>query len=121
MGKFRKVASLTTLGLVNFHESERKTERRMAALTADEVAESKKQTKLMQRQLEVQQRAAQTQTQARPTAVAGYYQPPPVPSGSSPGNATPAQRMAQLDSLLQQRLITPGEHAQQRQAIINGI
>ncbi len=106
MGIFRKVTSISTLGMVDM----RSDKERIARSAHQSAGEAKKQTKLMQEQFAVQQRlAAKAQQFATPVPMA------------TAGRSTAAQRIAQLGSLLQQQLITPQEHAHQRQAIISGI
>ena len=112
MGIIRKVTSMSTAGLVDF----RSDKERIARSSRQTASESKKQTKLMQEQFAMQQKMAAQAQRAQQHA-----QPVPLAAASAVGPVTPAQRIAQLDSMLHQGLITPQEHAQQRQAIISGI
>lgn len=110
MGIIRKMASITTAGAVDLRSDKERIARsgRQSAKSAKvQAGEAKKQTRLMEAQAKAGDRAQASG---------------PVPSASVAAVApTHAQRIAQLDTLLSQGLITPQEHAQQRQAIISSI
>jgi beta-phosphoglucomutase-like phosphatase (HAD superfamily) len=104
MGLFRKMTSMSTLGAVDF----RSDKERIAKSGAQTAKQAKEQTKLLEQQLTLQK-------QQHPMASLLASQPgqPPMPSV--------ADRLAQLDSLLAQRLVTSQEHADRRAAVLNSI
>lgn len=109
MGMIRKTTSVFTAGLVDFRSDKERTARKTAkgARYAKQSAkQAAKQTEIMQQQTRLMQQAAAAQPAA---AVAPY------PAGDV------AARLAQLDDLYRQGMISAEEHAAQRTQILAAI
>lgn len=76
MGMIRKFMSVSTMGLVDFRSDKERT----AAYTRGARTQAKKQTKLMQQQLEAQQALAAAQQAQAQQVPAGWYPDPQNPA-----------------------------------------